>query len=91
MSKAGVKIKYCPKCGWLLRASWMAQELLTTFSDEIGELSLIPSEPGSFEIVVDDKVVWSRRMENGFPEIKNLKILIRDIISPAKDLGHTDR
>jgi len=69
----------------------MAQELLTTFSDEIDELSLIPSGPGSFEIVVSDKVVWSRKKQEGFPEIKQLKKLVRDILSPAKDLGHTDK
>lgn len=91
MKKSGIKIRYCHKCGWLLRASWMAQELLTTFSEEIGELSLVPAEPGVYEIHVDDVMIWSRSDNKGFPEIKVLKQMVRDRISSDKDLGHTDR
>jgi selenoprotein W-related protein len=29
-----IKITYCRLCGWGLRAGWMAQELLSTFSEE---------------------------------------------------------
>ena len=32
-----VVIEYCPKCRWLLRAAWIAQELLTTFENELAE------------------------------------------------------
>src|SRR5688500_5080107 len=28
-----ITIEYCPKCGWMLRAAYFAQELLTTFQD----------------------------------------------------------
>ncbi|MGH9801124.1 MAG: Rdx family protein, partial [Blastocatellia bacterium] len=30
-----VEIIYCSQCRWLLRAAWMAQELLSTFEQEI--------------------------------------------------------
>ena len=30
-----VEIQYCTQCRWLLRAGWVAQELLTTFSEEL--------------------------------------------------------
>lgn len=88
--KGSVRIKYCPKCGWLLRASWMAQELLTTFSNEIKELTLAPSDVGVFDIEVDDRLVWSRKKQNGFPQIKELKKIVRDVLSPEMDLGHID-
>ncbi|HXS29597.1 MAG TPA: Rdx family protein, partial [Steroidobacteraceae bacterium] len=29
-----VEIHYCVQCRWLLRASWMAQELLSTFDGD---------------------------------------------------------
>ena len=85
-----VKIVYCTQCGWLPRSAWMSQELLNTFTDSIDELVLVPSTGGIFEIYVNDKLTWSRKEKDGFPEIKELKKLVRDIIDPDKDLGHTD-
>ncbi|HEU5015811.1 MAG TPA: Rdx family protein [Roseiflexaceae bacterium] len=37
-----VAIRYCTQCRWLLRAAWMAQELLTTFVTELGGVALVP-------------------------------------------------
>jgi len=85
-----VKILYCTKCGWLPRTTWMAQELLNTFSESIDELILVPSTGGIFEIYTNDKLVWSRSENKGFPEIKKLKQLVRDEIAPGMDLGHSD-
>jgi len=86
-----VEIKYCSQCRWLLRSSWMAQEILTTFDGEINELSLQPGTGGVFEVIANGKRVWSRKEEGRFPEITELKQLVRDVISPNKDLGHIDR
>jgi selenoprotein W-related protein len=86
-----VQIRYCTQCRWLLRAAWMAQELLTTFEMEIGELALIPGTGGVFEIAVDGELIWSRAEQGRFPDIKELKQLVRDRIAPERDLGHSDR
>jgi len=86
-----VEIEYCTQCRWLLRAAWMAQELLTTFQNEIGELALLPGTGGVFEVRIDAETVWSRAAEGRFPEMKELKQLIRDRIAPGRDLGHSDR
>lgn len=86
-----VEILYCRQCRWLLRASWMAQELLTTFSEEIGELALLPGTGGIFEVRVDGVLVWSRKDEGRFPEMKELKQRVRDRIAPDMTLGHSDR
>ena len=86
-----IEIYYCNQCRWLTRSAWMAQELLTTFDTDINELSLKPGTGGVFKIYVNGKRIWSRKEQNGFPEIKQLKQLVRDVISPEKDLGHTDR
>ncbi|QJD29364.1 SelT/SelW/SelH family protein [Methylococcus geothermalis] len=86
-----VEILYCTQCRWLLRAAWMAQELLTTFDQEISELTLKPGTGGIFEVRVDDELVWSRKKEGRFPEITELKQRIRDRIAPGRSLGHADR
>lgn len=86
-----VEITYCTQCCWLLRASWMAQELLTTFDQEITVLSLVPGTGGIFEIKANGNLIWSRKEKNGFPEITELKQLVRDEVAPEKKLGHIDR
>jgi selT/selW/selH-like putative selenoprotein len=52
-----IEIEYCTQCRWLLRAAWMAQELLTTFQSEIGEVALIPGTGGVLEIRLDSEVI----------------------------------
>ena len=86
-----VQIHYCTQCRWLLRSAWMAQELLTTFQEDIGEVALLPGTGGVFEVHVNDDLIWSRTRDGGFPDIKELKQRVRDRIAPAKDLGHSDR
>jgi selenoprotein W-related protein len=86
-----VEIIYCTQCRWLLRAGWIAQELLTTFDTELGEVALVPGTGGAFEVRVDGELVWSRKEAGRFPESKELKQRVRDCIAPEKDLGHSDR
>ncbi|MBX3014160.1 MAG: SelT/SelW/SelH family protein [Caldilineaceae bacterium] len=86
-----IHIRYCTQCRWMLRAAWMAQELLTTFERELGEVALAPGTGGIFEVRVNDELIWSRHAEGRFPDIKELKQLVRDRIAPGRDLGHTDR
>ena len=86
-----IEITYCTKCRWLLRAAWMAQELLSTFEQEITELALKPGTGGIFEVHADGAVIWSRKASGRFPEITELKQLVRDRIVPGRDLGHTDQ
>jgi selenoprotein W-related protein len=86
-----VSIEYCPRCGWLLRSAWLAQELLTTFERELGRLELIPSPTsGTFEIRVDGAVVWNRQADGGFPQAADLKRRVRDRVAPGRALGHSD-
>lgn len=92
MLKPIVTIEYCPKCGWMLRSAYFAQELLSTFSGELGGVTLKPSETsGTFIISVNDDLIFDRKTKGRFPEIKELKQLFRDIACPEKSLGHSDR
>lgn len=87
-----VTIKYCPKCGWLLRAAYMAQELLTTFAEDLKGVTLMPAEvSGRYTISLGEDIIFDRKREGRFPEIKELKQLIRDKINPEKSLGHSDK
>jgi selenoprotein W-related protein len=90
--KPQVEIEYCPGCRWLLRAAWMAQELLSTFEADLGGVTLIPGTRGGiFEVRVSGHTVFSRHAEGGFLEIKELKQRVRDRVAPGRDLGHSDR
>lgn len=86
-----IEIVYCTQCRWLLRTAWMAQELLSTFDQEITELTLKPGTGGIFEVHANGKLVWSRKAQGRFPEIAELKQLVRDEIAPGRSLGHVDR
>lgn len=90
--KPTIIIEYCPKCGWMLRAAYMAQEILTTFTDDVHGVLIQPSEvSGRYTIRIDDIKIFDRKEVGRFPEIKELKQLLRDVVNPEKDLGHSDK
>jgi selenoprotein W-related protein len=89
-ASAVVTITYCTQCRWLLRAAWLAQELLTTFEAEIAGVTLAPGSGGIFEVRVGTEVVWSRKEAGRFPEAAELKRLVRDRVAPGRDLGHSE-
>lgn len=66
-----VVIEYCKQCRWMLRAAWYAQELLTTFQDQLGEVALQPSSGGRFFVTLHtaggSTLIWDRKERGGFP------------------------
>lgn len=88
--KPRVAIHYCNLCRWVLRASWLAQELLFTFDEDLGEVALCPGLRGGFEVYVNETLIWSRKEEGRFPEAKEIKQRVRDLIDPERSLGHSD-
>jgi len=86
-----VEITYCTQCRWMLRAAWLAQELLTTFEEDLYSVALRPGTGGIFEIHLNQQLIFSRKEAGRFPESKEVKQLIRDQIDPQRDLGHSDR
>ncbi|KGO43165.1 Selenoprotein, Rdx type [Penicillium expansum] len=98
-----ISIQFCTQCRWMLRAAYFAQELLSTFSTDLGEIALVPKTGGVFtvtiwhgavldgEIRTQESILWDRKRDGGFPEVKALKSLVRNVIAPDRDLGHTDR
>lgn len=69
--KAAITITYCSQCNWMLRASWMAQELLYSFSTDIASVTLVPGTGGIFVVAVDDVQIWERKQDGGFPTRRN--------------------
>jgi selenoprotein W-related protein len=91
MRQPRLEIEYCTQCRWLLRAAWVAQELLVTFETELGEVVLVPGTAGVFDVRVDGETLWSRNAVGAFPDLAELKRLIRDRIAPGRHLGHSER
>ena len=92
MSKAEhhIRIEYCPKCRWLPRAVWMAQEIMGTFEEADVDVTLVKALPGAFNVICNDREIYSKKKEGGFPEPAMIKQRIRDIIAPEMLLGHSD-
>lgn len=91
MALPRVEIEYCRLCRWMLRAAWMQQELLSTFEEELGGVTLVPGTGGIFVVRVEGEVVWSRKEEGRFPDITELKQRVRDVVAPERSLGHSDK
>ena len=90
-TKPNVRIDYCIRCKWRLRAAWYAQEILSTFEDEMGSVALSPSDvAGYFRISIDGNPVFDRATDGGFIEAKILKQRVRDVVAPNRSLGHVD-
>jgi selenoprotein W-related protein len=86
-----IEFEYCTQCRWLMRAAWMAQELLTTFEAELSAVSLMPGSGGIFVVRLNGIVLFDRKIAGRFPESKELKQLVRDNIDPQRNLGHSDK
>ena len=68
-----LEINYCTQCRWLLRAAWLAQEVLTTFELEMGEVALVPGTGGVLDIRLNGELIFSRKEAGRFPEAKEIK------------------
>lgn len=91
MEKATIDIYYCRQCNWMLRATWITQEILHTFGEDVETISLHPDTGGRYEIHCNGIMIWERKRDGGFPGAKEIKQKIRDIIDPERDLGHSDK
>jgi selenoprotein W-related protein len=88
MAGPRLEIEYCVKCRFLLRAAWMAQELLSTFEGQLGEVSLVPGSGGIFQVKLDGEVIASNRESKKMPEPAEVKRLVRDRVAPERTIGH---
>lgn len=83
-----VQITYCRKCRFMLRAAWLAQELLSTFEDDLTEVALKPGSGGIFEVSLEGETIATNRESGQMPDTTDVKRLIRDRIAPDRRIGH---
>jgi selenoprotein W-related protein len=50
-TKPAITLQYCSQCNWMLRASWMAQELLHSFSTDLASVTLVPGTGGILSLI----------------------------------------
>lgn len=68
-----ISISYCAPCQFLSRATWIAQELLTTFQEYTQSLELVPSRGGVLDITVNGTIVFSKHQAGRYPELRELR------------------
>lgn len=68
MDKAIIDIYYCRQCNWMLRSTWLSQELLHTFSEEIETISCIQTQ------VVDSRF---SAMASKFGNVRRTAVFLR--------------
>ena len=92
MNQNQIIIEYCTGCRWLLRSAWFAQELLTTFEEELFEVCLRPKtdQAGHFQIFCNNQLLWCRKRPR-VSRHQGAQKKLRDKISPKRQLGHLDR
>lgn len=88
MPSPRIEITYCTRCRFLLRATWLAQELLSTFEEVLAEVALRPGSGGIFEVTLDGEVIASNRETKQMPDAAEVKRLLRDRIAPDRSIGH---
>ena len=88
MAAPRVEITYCTQCRFLLRAAWLAQELLSSFEKELGEVALRPGAGGIFEVTLDGEVIASNRESKQMPDVAAVKRAVRDRVAPERQIGH---
>ncbi len=89
---AEITISYCLRCGWGLRAAYMAQEILKTFEKDIYGVTLAPSMTGgvykiTLKTATQEACIFDRAVESRFPEAKEVKRAVRDVLFPDRALG----
>jgi selenoprotein W-related protein len=90
MSKPRVVVEYCARCGFMLRAAWVAQELLKTFEDDLMEVALKPGEGGIFAVRLDEALLFSNKTEGRFPEMRELRQRVAQSLGSDRQFGHRD-
>ncbi|KAH8926025.1 hypothetical protein BT69DRAFT_1331705 [Atractiella rhizophila] len=103
----GIVIEYCTGCRWFHRSSWTVTELSITFPEissfsllpkpeesgcwRVWITHFTGGEEGSNQGEMQSMLIWDRKGEGRFPEMKELKQRIRNVVDPERSLGHSDQ
>jgi selenoprotein W-related protein len=71
-----LSITYCQPCGHQPRAIELVNQLLSSYGMPLNKkLSIVlkPSDGGIFDVVLDGKLIFSRKAEGRFPTVEEIK------------------
>ncbi len=71
-----LEITYCQPCGHQPKAMDLVNQLLSTYGMPLNKrmnLTLHPADQGVFDVVVDGKLVFSRKQVGRFPTFDDIK------------------
>jgi len=63
-----ITIEYCNVWNYLPRAAGLASEILEKYGTNIDSLSMLPSGGGVYEITKNEKLIYSKKKLDRFPE-----------------------
>lgn len=73
-----VAVEFSMTSGSLLRATWIAAELISEFHRDIVHVALIPrSSENTFNIWIGGKIAWSRGVGQPLPDYDHLRPIVR--------------
>ncbi len=79
-----LEITYCQPCGHQPRAIELVSQLLATYGMPLNKkltVELHPSDGGIFDVVLDGKLIFSRKQEGRFPTVDEIKKYIEPAVS----------
>ena len=71
-----LRIEYCTSWGYLARAVALAEDVLNEHKNNIEEIKLVPSTGGVYEISFNEKLIFSKKNLERFPEDGEVENLI---------------
>lgn len=73
-----VAVEFSMSSGTLMRAIWIASELINEFHRDIVDVGLIPrSTENTFNIWIGGKIAWSRGVGQPLPDYDHLRPIVR--------------
>lgn len=75
-----IRIEYCISWGYVDRAVALAANLLNEHKNKIEEITIIPSSGGVFELMVNDKLLFSKKELGRFPDNGEAEKLTREAL-----------
>lgn len=73
-----VAVEFSMTSGALLRATWIASELISEFHRDIADVGLIPRmQDNTFNMYIGGKIAWSRGVGQPLPDYEHLRHIVR--------------
>jgi selT/selW/selH-like putative selenoprotein len=77
-----VRIEYCVSCGFLGQATSLASSVLNDFAERLpGGVIVVAGEEGSFEVYVNDRLVFSMLDKARFPNPDEVETRLGALLS----------